>query len=880
MLYLVLILYAFGANVSDEYFQSVNNLVNTISNAPYIKEIVQGDLRSGQLPGWFRLGMIGLIIGFSLVLLMSFSADFLNSPRLKAMANVEMKEFAFSFIILLGLLALMHIMDIIFTEVTSSSQNPSLRGCNTTGCVYNYVRDIVRENFDIFRNMVLESVKSAAAKYKAGNVREGIKFEWPGFPSFGLQHAGGFTPYIAEEQYYTLGIHILTLSAGVSALTFGIIQILGPLFISVGVFLRPLPFFRKLGATLLAIGIGFFFILPGLLILLYSFPPSLGLTYSLNDCPDICRIEVVAYNNQGPLTYQEAYLNLSEKYGPVETNKFLEGLGNQSLDGITSCEYLNNNLRNIYGITPVVTTKAKDIGLNVNKCPKICRKIPYPVDIAICYFSSSACSELYDLSNGKCFYKTYDLSVLDNNIRLADGSTVGLRNYIANTNCTKLLPLRPYKEDYSVYCPMPCRGYYNTIVWGMFTEEEIELIKNGNTKNILDLINKGQAGEPTKDLTKFLKENESFSNAIISDIINNSIKSVWNPKILITCGALYGVANPLCYDQNNPNNNIKKIYTAIESSSIDDTTLKNQINSQYGPPRGDKAVDIRHNTKPSDEINDFPIFDNVYSQIGYNTDEATIINMFRDKFYDHVINNINSFDINSDQNFNGWKNRFGNIWKTDCFDSIQMVVDIRKGTKNDMTTDEVVKLGQCSEIFGNYLNQFTNTIKQAAEAPYWAYGVCNPFEDFGMDCKYSDKSFCPQVTVCNNTYMYKTEELPSRIWKQIRNSYFLGANTDPSVMEAYLSKVYLPIYPKSQDCSLATSVDPDLLRFPPSPDCSQCAKLNMFENTNHLFSYVGAAVFRMITLPLIAIFMTFVAIITLSEYLGGEVFLPGVGKVR
>ncbi len=878
MIYLMLIIYVFGINVSEEYNRSIESILRNLSGTPYIGEILQGNLMQGELPGWFTLGVIGLLIGFSLVILMNFSADLLNSPRLKAMANVEMKEFAFSFVILLGLLALMHIMDIIFISVTSSSNNPSIRDCNSTGCVYNYIRENIKENFDIFKTMVLESVKSAAAKYKMGNVREGVKFEWPGIPSLGLQYAGGFTPYIVEEQYYTLGMYILTLSSGIAALTFGLIQIIGPIFISIGVFLRPLPFFRKLGATLLAIGIGFFFILPGLFVLLYSFPPSFGLTYSLNQCPEICRIEIVAYNNQR-LTYQQAYSILSQSYDLIKINRFLDGLDEKTLNGITSCEYLNNNLGSIYGVTPEISIKARDLGIRMNTCPKICRKIPYPIDIPICYFSSSACSNLYDLSNGSCFNIMYDLSVLDNTIRLANGNTIRLRDYIRETNCTKLLPLRPYREDYNLYCPLSCRGYYNKIVWGTFTEEEIELIQNGNPRSILDLLNRGQGGEYTKEFANMLK-NDTFFKNVVSDIINNSIKNVWNAKILITCGAMYTVANPYCYDQD-LNNSIKKIYTAIESPSINNTTLVEEINNQYDTPRGNKALNIRNNIKPQHEIsNDFLIFIDVYNQTGFTTSEEQIVNMFRDRFYQYVINNYNNIDVNNDGNFKGWKDRFGNIWRTNCFNSLQTVMNIKKGARSDISTDEIVKLAGCSEIVGNALDQTIKDLKHAANTPYWAYGICNPNEDFGMECKYSGSNMCPRVTTCNNTYMYKTEELPSRIWRNIRQNYFETTNTELSVMITYLSKVYLPIYPNSQDCSLATSVNPDLLRFPPSPDCSGCVELNMFENHNHLFSYVGAAVFRMITLPLIAIFITFVAIITLSEYLGGEIFLPGIGKVR
>lgn len=883
MWFLFIILTFSQTNISTEYYQGIEKILVNASTTPFIGEIVSGNIRQGQTPGWFNLGMVGLVIGFLLVTLLNFSASFLNSPRLKAMANVEMKEFGFSFLILLGLLAFMYLMDEIFINITQSSSNPYIYNCNSSGCVYNYVRDIIKDNFDIFKNMVLESVKAAAGKYKEGGKKEGFKFEWPGFVSFGATYLSGFTPYATEEQYYNLGVYILTLAAGIASFSYGLMQILGPLFISIGVFLRPLPFFRKLGATMLALGIGFFFILPSVFVLLYSFPPSLGLSYNTGECPEICRIDIVAFDNQKGLTYQEAYSKLLQADNSLDSitiNSFLDGNKQKEMYGVTSCEYIDNNLNPIYGLTPEILTKGKRIGLNMEKCPKICRKVPYPIDNPLCYFSQSACAKLYDESNGKCFIKLYDLNVLDLDVRLSNGVTKKLRDYIRDTNCTKLLPIRPSIEDYNIYCPLSCRGYYNTIIWGMFTEEEIERMENGNKKDVLDIVNQGQGQQLTREFLDLIRSDDTIFQNAIKDIIDKSIKQVWAADILITCGAMYGVTSEFCYNPNNYNHPIKAIYSAIKNPSITDNDLRIQINTNYGSPRGDKAVNIRSQTKPPNEINNYPIFYQIYGEINFNTDEQTILEKFKDKYFNYIKNNYNSINFNSDENINGWRVRFGNIWETSCLDEMEEIIKIKRNEINDITTDRIIQIGECSEIIGNAIDQFVKMIKEYVKALYWAYGVCNPFEDFGLDCKYSDKSLCADITICNSTYSTKTEERPSKIWRDIKNSYFDGVNNDFNLMENLLSKVYLPIYPKEQDCSLSSTIDPDMLRFPPSPDCSGCSTLNFFENQNYLFSYVGAAIFRMITLPLIAIFITFVSIISLSEYLGGEIFLPGLSKVR
>ncbi|MCS7122743.1 MAG: hypothetical protein NZ908_02190, partial [Candidatus Micrarchaeota archaeon] len=863
-----------GGNISDEYFKGIDDALRSISNTPYIREIVQGDLRAGTTPGWFRIGMIGLIIGLILVIALNFSADLVNSPRLKAMANIEMKEFGFSFLILIGLLALMYIMDEIFINVTRSSSNPSLNQCNSSGCVYRYIGDLIKNNYDIFKSMVIESVKIASAKYKSGSERTGFKLDYPGIPSLGFTVVSGFTPYIAEEQYYLLGLYIMSISSGIYALTMGLINIVAPLFISIGVFLRPLPFFRKLGGTMLAIGVGFFIVLPSVIVLLYSFPPSLGLSYTVNECPELCKIDIVAYSGNQRLTYDAAFRRLSAQgLSSVEISIFLDGLNTRQRNGVVSCEYINRNLINIPGITPIVLQKGRNIGIDMNTCPRICRKIPYPIDIPICYFASSACSKLYDETNGMCFLEMYDLNLLSIPVRLADGSNRILRDYIRDSNCTKLLPMRPTAEDYNIYCPLSCRGYYNRIVWGPFSEEEIQRILNSNNRDILEMIDSVNGNKISERIAEFLKDNNNFE-MIISDIINGSIKQVWNADILITCGGMYNLlgSNQPCYDPNNYNHPIKAIHSAIRTNPPDDNTLRNNINQQYGSGYGDKALQIRNNNKPLQDngLSSYKIFQDVYQGLSFQTTEQQIIQDFRNRYLRRVLDNKQTIDIPNDPNFQGWRVRFGNLWRTSCngndvFQVMQLVVNVNRDPSiTSVGTDDIFRIASCSEIFANYINQFIQSLKNQLNMPFDAYGVCNPEEEFKIDCGYSDRSICPSETKCMNVYKTKAQQSPHQIWNSIRSTYFSGYSLDPSVARQELSKIGLPIYPKEQDCSLSISIHPDLLRFPPSPDCSKCREMSSMSNNNYLFDYIGNAVIRIVTLPLIAIFITFVTIISIS----------------
>lgn len=891
-LYFLSVMMFATSNISGEYFRGIDDAIRQISTTPYIREILEGDIRTGSTPGWFRLGMIGLIIGLILVIALNFSADLVNSPRLKAMANVEMKEFAFSFVILMGLLALMYLMDEIFINVTRSSSNPALNQCNSSGCVYQYIRSLIRDNYEIFRGMVMESVKIAAAKYKSGSERTGIKFEYPGIPSIGYTALSGFTPYVAEEQYYTLGLYIMSISSGISALLLGLIHIIAPLFMSIGVFLRPLPFFRKLGATMLAIGVGFFIVLPSVLVLLYSFPPTLGLSYTVNECPEICTMEIVAYKGNQKLTYERAFQELAkdQTLNSVTISMFLDGLDNTNTrNEVVSCEYINRNLGSIPGITNAILIKGRSIGIDLSTCPKMCRKIPYPIEIPTCYFASSACSKLYDRTNGMCFLETYDLGLLTTRVRLADGSESVLREYIRDTNCTKLLPMRPTAEDYNIYCPLSCRGYYNRITWGPFSEEEIQRILNGNNKDILDMLNSMSGDSISIRVAEFLKDDKNFT-AVISDIINGSIKQVWNADILITCGAMYNlVGNLVCYEPNNPTHTIKAIHSSIRTNPPNDNDLQNTINQQYGSPYGDKALSIRQNQKPASDSQlqlSYPIFDHIYQTLTFQTTDQTILEEFRRRYLEKILNNKNTIDVTTDPDFQSWRSRFGNLWRVSCggdevFQVMQLVIRIhRDNSITSVSTDEIMKIASCSEVMANYINQFIQSLKNQLSIPFDVYGICNPDEEFQIDCGYSDRSMCPQESKCKNIYRMKAQASPHQIWNTIRTNYFQNQSTDPSLAISELSKVSLPIYPREQDCSLSGSIHPDLLRFPPSPDCSKCREMNFMNNNNYLFDYIGNAVIRIVTLPLIAIFITFVTIISISEYLGGEVFLPGLGKVR
>ena len=899
----------FGAN---EYNTIESELSGTFSSIPYLNELFQ--TVSG-LPSWFVLGIIGVMISFIVSLFLQFFGKLLNSPQIISLANIEMREFVYSLVILLGLLIIIQSLDQIVNFMLSQISASDF-SCtdNRITCITDYVIEKTQENQDKLAEFVKLSVKSSSAKYAASNQVWGVAIKLPELLHPSFQYSSGFQNYITEESIYNEAINSLSLGNGVVAFLKFLFYFIGPLGIALGAIFRPLPITRRFGATLLAIGIGFYLLLPGILALLYSMPPELTVSYSQEQCPEICKIKIAAYtgdgsdisqgitsNNVSRLLSEALKRNIDEDPsndvpgGPqnsYDVAQFLSG-NLEELTGydpdidapvtLYSCEYAVKKIAPA-SIDAITKKKASQFNIDMEYCPDVCRKIPYPYNHPLCYFADSACEKTWE-ELPACFQKTYDLSLLNVEVRLVDGAEKKLYEYLRDSNCFEIVPLIPGPEDYNVYCPQECRGYFNEIVWSDFNKDEINDYASGSLEDKLNILDSktGNVGEAGAEL---VREN---SDQILKELIEGSTPTIWESDILIMCGSMFNsISNQECYVDSKlyPTG---QIWTYINQHTArggdkDDNWVRDNTNAVLSG-QGDDAVEIaKMSSIPSSEIGStYPIFNAVYPSLGYGSpDTATILNDFRTRMIDKAKTQVNTIDFDNDPDFGGYayKYTFSNIWDSSYIEALKIWQKAMNG--NDLEISEMVYLATKSPTYASALNSLVDAVGSAINLEPAKYGLCNPNNNFEIGCNYQDDAYCAKVNNCSITYAIKYEDsrMPDEIWKDVKDN--LGS-MDEATMWNLLENVYLPIKPRVKDCSLSSSINPDLLRFPPSPDCSKCMDFDVFQLQNAINMAaleIGKYNFRMFILPLFGVYLTIVGIIGLSQLLGGEIFIPGLDRVR
>jgi hypothetical protein len=882
MILLILIIASYS--VSQQYNSSFTEISNATRNIPYLSELFLDQ------NAWFTLGTIGLVIGALLVILLRYLGKILNSPYIEAFANVELKEFGYSFLILLGVLVTFQLADIIFREVSKNSicENQNVN------CIYRTIDQIIQRNIDRLTQIAKDSIRKISSNYESGNEQYGAYVNVIGSIRLGVSYTTPFQSYILDQMIHNTALYIINLSQGISAFLNIISYLIAPLSLGVGAFLRPLPFFRKIGSTLIAIGVSFYLILPSVLILMYSQAMNtFGITYSIENCPQECRINIVGFDYYKGYTSDEVSRFLYRMVGSGISSYDIYRFMNGDIEQLTGKDDNNRTILlrscNFYAkskqsIDPKALNKARSLGIDPTYCYEICRRSPYPIDNVMCYFSSNACADMYKKAPN-CFYENYNLSLLDTTVYLSNGSNTTLRRFIETTNCTVIYPLYPYEENFDYYCPVGCRGYYNKLLYGPYTEEQIQDLMSNNINNQIGLIDQLQGGELGKNFAKELKNlsnNSTIKERIISEMINYSVNDIWDAEIVITCGAMFGlVGNSLCYDTYNLYHSIKRIYTLVNTNPPNDTELQDICDRNFGG-RGLKCLQLRNRNKPASEISGYPSFSNIYDSILFSTDRQVIIDMFRSNMTKKIMDNFNSINVISDRELGGNQN-FRNIWRYRCdngadlYPTMQNIINAMKGTKTDFTIPEIVNIYYCSPTIRDQINRIIDNAKKLVMNPAMYYGLCDPYYDYSLGCGYSDGS-CPKYSSCNYTYSYKWNNLnpPSIIWRNVMSN-----PSNINNIKNQLRGVGLPIYPYSRDCSAASTLPEEFKRFPPSPDCSKCLEMRFDQDVANLLSVeLGRMILLSITFPLVSIFITIAGAISISGMLGGEVFLPGAGKIR
>jgi|GEM_PF-5020545 len=252
---------------------------------------------------------------------------------------------------------------------------------------------------------------------------------------------------------------------------------IGPMLIVFGIMLKSFSVTRRLGSTMLAIGISCAIVLPLTIIAILvangavSIP---GVQYMKPaGCPDACTKLIVAWNSTGGIDltdYLDAAQSVNPKLNWPDVRGIVTGtndtLAVSGLGTVHSCEYqnvaINTSMVNRYTTAPI-SINAAVVDENITTdCPSNCRSIPYPSDVSECRDAELPCKKLYDASTpaGACFRDNYDYTNLNYSV-VYDGQPVTLGLALSKSSCFHVTPLAiTAKNNPMDYCPSSCRLFY------------------------------------------------------------------------------------------------------------------------------------------------------------------------------------------------------------------------------------------------------------------------------------------------------------------------------------------------------------------------------------------------------------------------------------
>jgi hypothetical protein len=424
---------------------------------------------SGERYNWVWISLVLIVISILINALIYMLARTFQISYLESAFKLELREAVFNIVLILlfGLFAL-------FLDALLAA--PLL--CDTpVNCVVDTSVSYMDGLIDAAKDRVVSLEKESLKKVSSTNI--GGTAGWGGL-SIG---------YVYDMQ----GLNrVLTLEADEmiklqqnAALTLIIVKIfllyfayyIGPMLIVFGMMLKCFSITRRLGSTMLAIGIGCSIVLPLTIIAILVANGAIsipGVQYMKQaDCPDACTTSIVAWNSTGGIDLNE-YMDKaqadtarpwSERRGIVTGSKL--SLAISGLGTVNSCE--NQSLS--INASMISTYSSSPISININfvranittDCPSNCRSIPYPYDIAECRDAERSCAALYAASTpkGACFRKNFDYSNLNYTV-VYDGQPMNLSLALNKSACFTVTPLNITAKNSPLdYCPSSCRLFYS-----------------------------------------------------------------------------------------------------------------------------------------------------------------------------------------------------------------------------------------------------------------------------------------------------------------------------------------------------------------------------------------------------------------------------------
>jgi len=250
---------------------------------------------------------------------------------------------------------------------------------------------------------------------------------------------------------------------------------IGPMLIVFGIMFKCLFVTRRLGSTMIALGVAASIVLPLTIISILVANGEVkvpGAAYITNkDCPEECMKTVGGFNSTSSLDTSQI-LEMAKTDSSItidQVSRLINGstasLTISGLGPVFSCESYNiiirNSLNATYRENAVLASRMDNENYTVTvDCPSLCRNLPYPYDMPECRDAELACRRM-QIQAPKCFKGNFGFENLNYTV-VYDGTPVNLSKALANSNCFRVTPLSIVaKEDPLRFCPSKCRFFYS-----------------------------------------------------------------------------------------------------------------------------------------------------------------------------------------------------------------------------------------------------------------------------------------------------------------------------------------------------------------------------------------------------------------------------------
>ncbi len=451
------------------------------------------------LKNWQALAILSLAIAVFITALLYMLGDLFNLQILKYYFRIEVKELLANTAIVMFLIIALAFVDFLVGLV--SLEKDYAIACdpqNSYGfCLDNFVFNYLKNSYlEPMENKVIEINKEIAKSQVTLGFHIGIENLIAAYSSFGYEYDKGASSYpklilrdFFEFAYIGVVVSFFTLKLSTS--------LFGPAILAVGILLRIFIFSRRIGSTLIAVGLGIMLFYPTFMFLFYFpfFQPISQLQESSYEvCPSVCFNNVIAFydktNPKQVFSNEIALYQFAPEFIRGETETFVDP---QTSTTFYSCEYYARELGALDYANDVVSLAtlkgySEEAGfeqlyeirrgsrltltpLSPNATPQDttglycfeeCRTLPYPDDSIQCRDAERACKVLYD-NYPQCFKKmyAYENEQLYNEIFELSSPSDDIQKYEIEcpTDCRSLPNIVPgTKDSFNVFCPTQCRS--------------------------------------------------------------------------------------------------------------------------------------------------------------------------------------------------------------------------------------------------------------------------------------------------------------------------------------------------------------------------------------------------------------------------------------